>query len=84
MLTLGYLMQEQLKKARLSPVVAANVVLPTLFYRKVRHRLHDDIKSNGYAFMKEVEWFMTPAINNPRMRRGDIDRADEDRIPNYN
>ncbi len=81
MLTLGLLMQEQLRAARLSPVIVANVVLPTLFYRKVRHRLHDDIRSNGYAFLKEVEWFMTLGYNNnPRMLRGDVKNPLEDKI----
>ena len=86
LMTLGYLFKELLKSARLSPVVVANAVLPTLFYRKVRPRLHDDIRSNGYAALKELEWFQTLGYNNnPRMERGDIKSADQDKIEfNYN
>ena len=86
LMTIGYLFRELLKSARLSPVIVANAVLPTLFYRKVRPRLHDDIRSNGYAALKELEWFQTLGYNNnPRMERGDIKAADQDTIElNYN
>jgi len=85
-LTLAYLFRELLNGHRLQPVMVGHFLLPTLFYRKVRPRLHEDIRSNGYAALKEIEWFMTLGYNNnPRMQRGDITRAQEDRLAfNYN
>ena len=78
-LTLAYLFQELLKNHQLSPVMVGHFLLPTLFYRKVRTRLHDDIRANGYAALKELEWFMSLSYNNnPRMMRGDHAHAEED------
>ncbi|MBM4355885.1 MAG: hypothetical protein FJ109_19205, partial [Deltaproteobacteria bacterium] len=85
-LTLAYLFRELLENHKLSPVMVGHLLLPTLFYRKVRSRLHSDIRSNGYATLKELEWFMTLGYNNnPRQMRGDIERPEEDGIEfNFN
>lgn len=80
-LTLAYLFRELLEAHRLTPVLIGHFLLPTLFYRKVRARLHDDIRANGYAALKELEWFMTLGYtNNPRMQRGDIPDPKDDHI----
>ena len=86
LLTLAYLMQELLTAQRLSPKIVAHIVLPTLFYRKVRSRLHPDIRANGYAALKEIEWFQTLGYNNsPRMTRGSVLLPTDDALDfNYN
>ncbi len=85
-LTLAYLFRELLAAHRLNPIIIGNLVLPPLFYRKVRNRLHDDIRANGYAALKEIEWFMTLGYQgNPRMQRGQVARAHEDSLEfNFN
>ncbi len=51
------------------PSVTAFLSLPTTFLQKVKPQLHDDIKANGYAALKELE-FITRQLGYP----GGMDR----------
>ena len=51
------------------PSVSAFLSLPTTFLQKVKPQLHDDIKANGYAALKELE-FLTRQLGYP----GGMDR----------
>lgn len=84
-LPLAYLLRDLLQANGLMPIMVGHFLLPTMFYRKVRERLHNDIKANGYAALKELEWFMTLGYNNnPRMLRDGIGAADDSITFNYN
>jgi len=81
LLPMAYLMRELLLKHHMQPVSIAHLLMPTFYERIVRPGLHDDIRSNAYASLKELEWFMTLGFpNNPRVELG-LSRSDtEDSI----